>query len=102
MKLGLTQHIEAEIHAINAIMRESIELIIKQANWWAIKGHSEIFIERAIELALEAAETELRTTFTPEFSASIAAEIRQVVEAETKVQPGGASQTLSDLAQRTG
>ena len=81
MRLALTQTIEADIHAI---MRESIELIVEQANCWAAKGHSEVFIERAIELALEAAETELRTTFTPEFSATIATEIRQVVEAVRK------------------
>lgn len=84
MRLALTPNIEADIRAI---VHESIALIVEQANMWAVKGHSETFIERALELALEAAETELCTTFTPEFSATIAAEIRQVVEAKTKARP---------------
>jgi hypothetical protein len=83
MRIVLTPNIEAEMRAIT---RESIELIIEQANAWVAKGYSENFIERGIELALGAAQAELGSTFTPEFSATIAAEIRQVVEAQRKAR----------------
>jgi hypothetical protein len=82
----LSPKIEAEIRAS---VHDSIELIVEQANIWAAKGYPENFVERAIELALGAAEAELRTTFTPEFSATIATEIRQVVEAQRKAQLDG-------------
>lgn len=86
MRCVLTPNVEADIRAI---MHESIELIVEQANVWAAKGYPENFVERAIDLALGAAEAELCTTFTPEFSATIAAEIRAVVEARRKAQLDG-------------
>lgn len=86
MRCVLTPNIEAEIRAI---VHESIELIVEQAKVWEAKGYPENFVEGAIELALGAAETELCTTFTPEFSATIATEIRQVVEARRKAQLEG-------------
>jgi hypothetical protein len=81
---ALSPEVEAEIQAL---MRSSIDLIIEQAKAWAAKGYPEHFVERGIELALGAAEAELRTTFTPEFSALIAAEIGQAVESEWRAQP---------------
>jgi hypothetical protein len=83
LQRALSPEVEAEVHAL---MRISIDLIIEQANAWAGKGYPPNLIERAIELALGAAEAELRTTFTPEFSALIAAEIGQAVESQRKAQ----------------
>jgi hypothetical protein len=83
---ALSPEVEAEIHAL---VRSSIGMINEQANAWAAKGYPETLVERGIELALEAAEAELRTTFTPEFSAIIAAEIGQAVLSRRKVQPHG-------------
>ena len=76
MKCFITSNIEADVRAI---IRESIDLIVVQANTWVAKGYPETFVERAIELSIGAAEAELCTTFTPEFSATIAGEIREAV-----------------------
>ena len=81
----MSPKIESKIHAL---VPNSIELIIEQANVWEAKGYPDNFVERGIEPAIRAAETELRTTFTPEFSAVIAAEIGQAVESQWNAQPG--------------
>jgi hypothetical protein len=86
MRCVLTPNIEAEIRAI---VHESIDLIVEKANAWAAKSYPENFIKGGIELALRAAEAELCTTFTPEFSATIVAEIREIVEAQREAQPHG-------------
>jgi hypothetical protein len=79
MKCLITSNIEADVRAV---VQESINLIVEQANAWVAKGYPETFVERAIELSLGAAEAELGTTFTPEFSATIATEIREAVESQ--------------------
>jgi hypothetical protein len=76
MKCYITSNIDADVRAI---VHESINLIVVQANTWVARGYPETFVERAIELSIGAAEAELRTTFTPEFSATIAVEIREAV-----------------------
>ena len=77
MKNVISPQIESEIRDS---VQSAIVLITEQVNLWGARGYTENFVERGIELVLGAAEAELRNTFTPEFSATIAAEIRRAVD----------------------
>ena len=77
MKNLISSQVESEIRDS---VQSAIAVITQQANLWEARGYTKNFVERGIELALGAAEAELRNTFTPEFSATIAAEIGRAIE----------------------